>query len=536
MHRLQSRLGLLAVAALAAATSAALPAAAQEALPVVAPVRSCAALADIDLTGIGGAGSAVTSAAETSEGGIAACTVEGTLAPAIRFQVTLPTTTWTQRYLQIGCGGLCGEVEAQPAAVDGCAVLEAGGFVTASTDMGHEGPDPSFGLDPQKREDFAFRAQHLTAEVGKALIAAYYDQPQRYAYFSGCSDGGREALIEAQRFPEDFDGIVAGAPAMLFTVQNSLYHGFMARANTGEGGKPVLTADRLPLLHAAVVAACDKIDGQTDGLIANPRACSFDPATIACAEGAADTSACLTAAEVATVRKFYQGPRDPDTGERLTVGGPQPGSELGWAGVFVPRAEDPGIFSEVIAMGALKNLVFEDTPAESYTLADLQFDKATFDRLRPRHPLFDATNPDLSAFADRGGKLVLWHGWADEHITPLGTIAYQHALESEMGKDAVAGFERLYLVPGMAHCKGGEGPHQTDLLTPVMAWVEQGIAPDAVVASAPDRSRPVFPWPAVARHDGKGDPAEAASYARAEDPLVSEPVSEWVGQDFFRPY
>lgn len=521
----------LLAAALAAALLIGLPAAAQETLPAVKPAVTCDSLAKADLTAIGGAGSAIASASET--GG--SCVVEGTLAPAIRFRVSLPVESWTQRYLQIGCGGLCGQVEGQPAAVDGCPVLEANGFVTASTDMGHEGPDPSFGLDPQKRDDFAFRAQHLTAETAKALIAAFYGQPQKYAYFSGCSDGGREALVEAQRYPDDFDGIIAGAPALLFTVQNSLYHGFMARANTGPDGKPVLTSDRLPILHAAVVAACDETDGQKDGLIADPRACRFDPATIACAAGATDTSACLTPAEVATVTKFYDGPHDPATGARLTVGAPFYGSEPKWAGVFVPTPDQPGIFSEVIAIGALQNLVFEDTPPDSYTLADLNFDAATLDRLRARHPLFDATNPDLSAFEKAGGKLILWHGLADEHITPLGTIAYQQALEARMG-GAVQSFERLYLVPGMAHCGDGEGPHLIDLLTPTMAWVEQGTAPDAILARGENRARPVFPWPAVARYDGTGDPADAASYQRAEPPALSQPVPAWIGQDFFQPF
>jgi Tannase and feruloyl esterase len=523
-------------AALAAATLAPMSASAQETLPVVAPVQSCAALASVDLTAIGGPGSQVTTATETVQNGIAVCSVEGILAPAIGFQVLLPTETWAQRYLQVGCGGLCGRITLEPAATDGCQPLTGGSFVLAATDMGHDGNDPAFGLDPQKRDDFAFRAQHLTAEAAKALIAAFYGKPQKYAYFNGCSDGGREALVEAQRYPDDFDGVIAGAPAMLFSVQNSLYHGFMARANTGTDGKPVLTAGRLPLLHAAVLAACDGLDGQEDGLVANPRACSFDPATIQCPEGATDSAACLTAAEVATVRQFYEGPHDPVTGARLTVGGPQPGSELGWAGVFVPKDGDPGIFSEVIAMGALKNLVFEETPPESYTLADLAFDTATLDRLRARHPLFDATNPDLRGFAERGGKLILWHGWADEHITPLGTIAYQQALEGEMGADVVAAFERLYLVPGMAHCQGGEGPNQIDLLTPMMAWVERNIAPDAIVAAGPERSRPVFPYPAVAHHDGAGDPNVAASYVRGDDPVLSQPAPAWAGQNFFQPY
>lgn len=416
-------------------------------------------------------------------------------------------------------------------------MLEANGFVTASTDMGHEGPDPSFGLDAQKRDDLAFRAQHLTAETAKALIAAFYGQPQKYAYFSGCPDGGREALIEAQRYPDDFDGIVAGAPAMLFTVQNSLYHGFMARANTGPDGKPVMLSDRLPILHAAVVAACDETDGQKDGLIADPRACRFDPATIACAEGATDTSTYLTTAEVATVTKFYDGPHDTATGERLTVGAPFYGSEPKWAAVFVPTPDQPGIFSEVIAMGALKSSSSRRPRPSPIRWPTSPSTPPPSNRLRARHPLFDATTPDLSAFAfeKSGGKLLLWHGLADEHITPLGTIAYKQALEAQMG-DAVEGFERLYLIPGMAHCGDGEGPHLIDLLTPTMAWVEQGVAPDAIVAHGESRARPTFPWPAVARYDSNGDPAVAASYQRAAPAALFQPVPAWAGQDFFQPY
>jgi feruloyl esterase len=553
-----ARVPALALAAFGGA--AAYPAVAQQALPVVTPVQSCAALASVDLEAIGGPGSRVSSATETTQNGIAVCLVEGTLAPSIGFQVLLPTATWTQRYLQVGCGGLCGRITLGVGAADGCASLTDGGFVLAATDMGHQGPAPDFGQDPRLREDFAHRAQHLTAEAAKALIAAFYGQPQQYAYFSGCSDGGREALVEAQRYPDDFDGVIAGAPAMNFSVQNSLYHGWMARSNTGADGKPILTADRLPLLHEAVVAAWDALDGQEDGLLADPRLCTFDPATIACPEAATDTSACLTPAEVAAVRRFYEGPRDPVTGARLTAGQVMPGSELAWAGVFVPTADDPVIFSEVIALGALQNLVFEENPPAGYTLADLEFTAATFERLRPLHPLYGATDPDLSAFADRGGKLILWHGWSDQHISPMNTIAYHEAVLAEMGEQRAAEFERLYLVPGMYHCSRGEGPSLVDLLTPMMAWVEQGTAPDAIVARqdpaeasgfgqptaeaaaavaaqapAPERSRPVFPFPAVARYDGAGDPNLASSYLRGE-PLTSEPAPDWLGANLFRPY
>ena len=497
--------------------------------------RPCAALLSVDLTDVGGTGSRVTRAAEGEDRGVAVCAAEGTLAPSIGFKVQLPLTTWTGRYLQVGCGGLCGTTSLRVGAADGCAPLAAGGFAIASTDMGHQGMGGEFGKDERKREDFAHRGVHVTALAAKRLVRAFYGRDPERSYFSGCSDGGREALVEAQRYPADFDGVVAGAPALNFQVQNSLYHAWMARSNTGPDGKAVLLAPRLALLHDAVVKACDELDGQRDGLIADPRPCRFDPAEVQCAPSAADTTGCLTAAEAEAARKLYDGPRDATTGRRLTIGGPQPGSELSWAGVFVPRNPGEPIFSERIALDALRSLIFETSPPPDFALKDVRFDLATFDRLRPRHPLFDATDPDLSAFAARGGKLVLWHGWSDPHISPLNTIAYHEAVEKAMGKARTAAFERLYLLPGVYHCGGGDGPSQVDLLTPVVEWVEKGTAPEAVATRAPAGARPVFPYPAVARYGGRGDPNEAASYGRGA-PLFTGTSPDWAGADFFRPW
>ncbi|MGI4878913.1 MAG: tannase/feruloyl esterase family alpha/beta hydrolase [Janthinobacterium lividum] len=543
-------------------------------LPVKQPVRDCSDLQGIDLSGIGGAGSRVTKVGETTSNGTAVCSVEGTLAPSISFRVDLPTGTWTQRYMQLGCGGLCGRLSLQVGVANGCPTFEAGGFVFASTDMGHEGQDTAWGKDPQKRVDFAYRSLHLTALAAKALIRRFYGQAERFSYFNGCSDGGREALVMAQRFPDDFNGIIAGAAAMNFQVQNSLYHGWQARSNTGADGKPILLAPRLPILHRAVVAACDTLDGQKDGLISAPSLCHFDPVAVQCEAGTSDTAQCLTAAEVEVARKFYAGPRDAQTGERLTVGAPQFGSELAWAGVYVPQAAGQPIFSSTIAMQAMQHLIFEnDAPA---TLADLQFTRATFDRLRPRHPLYDATNPDLSAFAARGGKLILWHGWADPQISPINTIAYHEAVRRQMGVAKADSFERLYLLPGVYHCSGGEGPSLIDLVTPIMAWVERGAAPDALLtrqdtsthangfgqpvaatrsaAGAPSaaapvvspnmtsarapvlaRSRPVYPYPYIAEYKGSGDPNAASSYRRGK-PLAVASIPAWTGADFYEPY
>ncbi len=524
-------------------------------------VKPCAALLTQDLTPIGGAGSAVTEAVETTSDGIAVCSVTGTLAPRISFQVLLPMTTWTGRYLQVGCGGLCGNVTLRSGASSGCKVLNDGGFVMAATDMGHSGMGANWGLDDGLRADFAHRAQHLTALTAKALIAAFYDQPPTYSYFNGCSDGGREALMEALRYPTDFNGIIAGAPAMLFQVQNTLHHGWLARSNTGADGRAILLSAKLPALHAAVLAACDAQDGLADGLISQPALCTFDAATLACT-GAEDDS-CMTAPQIAVVKAIYDGPRDP-SGAALTPGQELYGSELNWQGVFVP--DDAGMppFSAIIAEPVLQNLAF-DPARPTMKLADLQFTTVTLDALRARHLQIDATSPDLSAFKKAGGKLILWHGLADPHIAPANTLTLQKAMIATMGADVVQGFDRLYLLPGVGHCGGGQGPAALDLLTPMLDWVEKGSAPGAIltsttakdstfgqpegvsdgdhgmpsadlgVAALPDMTRPVYPWPATTAYSGKGDWTDATNWTQGPD-AETVPLRDWAGADLFAPY
>lgn len=530
-------------------------------LKVKLPVTGCQTLSDFNLAEIGGEGSKISAASIVEQASGPVCMVEGTLAPAIGFKVQLPLENWTQRYMQLGCGGLCGRAELMIGAAQGCQAVEDSNFVLATTDMGHQGGGGDFGNDPQKRIDFAYRAMHLTSLTAKALIKELYGQEAKYAYFNGCSDGGREALMEAQRYPDDFDGIIAGAPAMNFSVQNSFHHGWLALSNMSEDGKAILHAEKMPVLHQAVLAACDELDGLKDGLLQDPRACQFDPSTIQCKAGQA-TDNCLTSAEVTAATKIYAGPHDVKTGKALALGAPMPGSELSWPGVFVPKTGSEAIFSKMIVEGALGGVIYEMNP-QQFELSDLEFTEQAFTDISELYGLYSAVDPDLSAFNANGGKLILWHGWSDPHISPINSIAYYEAVEKQMGKAITAEMMKFYLFPGMYHCFGGDGPYQFDLLTAMMRWVEQGIAPEAIVASqsskltafnaagAPeaqsgdeasadamatgiDRSRPVYPYPYIAAYKGNGSVNDAGSFS-AQKGAYGSGEYDWIGAQYYQP-
>jgi len=564
-------------------------------LPSVSPVDSCSQLAAADIGSAVGAPTHITSARALTDGKPAPyCEVTGYVEPHIKFEVRLPLSGWTQRFVQTGCGGLCGNLNIRLNNDNGCLPATKGELALASTDMGHSGGgEGEFGAkDYQLRIDFAYRGVHVTTLVAKALIAKFYGQGPKYSYFAGCSDGGREALMEAQRFPSDFNGITAGAPAMNFTTQNTFYHGWNARVNAGPDGKPILTADKLPILHKAALAQCDADDGLTDGIIGNPLACHVNPAVAECKPGQ-DQALCLTPAQVKVARDLYAGAHASD-GAKLVIGGPLPGSELAWAGVYIPRPGQDRVMSDGISTGTLKYLAYETNPPATYTLADLKFDSATFAATTKLHALYDATDPDLSSFAAAGGKLILWHGLADPHISPLNTIAYYTAMEQLMGKPAVDKFARLYLFPGGYHCGGGEGPFNVDLLSAIMAWVERADAPNALIAShlprdsqdgppaggppggrppmgpapegspamppprpggpppgmvagpppemandslaKPDRSRPVYPYPLTAKYVGSGSINDAANFVAG--PLQPAPAAmlNWLGSSFYTPH
>jgi len=554
-----------------------IPASAAAKLEPIAPVMTCEGLRH---AGVGSpeAPTSITDASEQSINGHDMCVVKGFVSPRIGFEVHLPMSGWTQRYLQTGCGGLCGRVGIESPQRD-CTPETNGEFVMASTDMGHDTNGGTWGAsDMQLRVDFAYRGVHVTSVVAKQLITAFYGQAPKYSYFSGCSDGGREALMEAQRFPDDFDGIAAGAPALNFLVQNSFYHGWNAAIVDPMSSHPALTAKDLPVLHAAAIKACDGADGTADGIVSDPSACKVDTTALICSGGQTDGCLSETAAKAAT--ELYRGAHDGDT--KLVIGSLMPGSELAWEGVLVPGdagktppAGAPGnappplpkpiagaaapsaapkgmdqphgmppgmVMSPMIASEMIPNLAYAKPFDPDWQLKDFKFTTASLEEMRPMHALFDATNPDLAPFHAAGGKILMWHGLADPHISPANSVAYYQAIEDTIGAEAVQDMMRLYLIPGLYHCGGGYGMTSVDVMTPLMNWVEKGEAPDTLVASASDADAAVgkgrtllaYPNVSVLRNGGSADnPSDwtGSQPSKSEKQLYKR----WAGADFFTP-
>lgn len=563
-------------------------------LPVVKPIIACEQLSTLSFSQKLGEQITVKSAEvlKTSKGNF--CKISATIAPSIGIEVALPQTQWTQRFLQVGCGGLCGNINLSLSNANGCLPAMQGEFAVAATDMGHKGSmmDGSWAEDPQKRIDFAYRANHLTARFTKALIQAYYGQPQKYAYFMGCSDGGREALMEAQRYPDDFDGITAGASAAFFQFQNSFFHGWNVAANLRSDGTAILLKDRLPILHQAVLNHCPTLSGVNDGVLENPYSCQFSKSWVkTCSENQSDKSGCLTREEIAVAENLYQGAHD-NTGKQFVVAGLPIGSELRWP---VPDSAKGHSMAEMMVLPALQSVLLPGGKQNIRSMSDFPLNAQNFKAVAGLAPLYNAANTNLMSYMKRGGKLIMWHGLADDSVSPAFSIAYYRGVEATLGKPAVDKFLRLFLLPGVAHCGGGEGPDQIDLLTPLMAWTEQEIAPQKIIAGKsatpptrmPDAdasnstlqntsqtgksaetenataehfhgvqkksspladsvpaltaARPVFPYPYIARFTGKGSPADPENYdaikSDAWNNLVTgKPASDFIGPDNQKEY
>ncbi len=483
---------------------------------------SCAALTKLDLTRDEDAPTAITGAkiVAASEGTAEYCAVTGYVAPQVQFELRLPTHSWNGRYFQVGCGGFCGMIS-----IANCGDMLSAGFAVAADNMGHVGDflkQPLWGTDPSARRDYGSRGTHVTALAAKRITTAFYGARPAYSYFRGCSTGGREGLMEAQHHPEDFDGIVSGDPAWAGRL-GAIANVWQAQKLFDANNAPILDKPALAVLHRATIAACDAIDGVKDGIIADPRACRFDPATLLCSSAKTD---CLTRVQIAAAKAVYDGPRN-RAGTLLYPGGMMPGSEGAWGG------ED----SWTLPAGSLQYLMFATNPGGAYDYHSFDFDR-DLPKVRAQVALYDpvapGAAPDLAAFHARGGKLILYHGWSDQGVSPLGTLDYYAQVAARLGgMAAVRDWARVFMVPGMFHCRGGDAPNSFDFMPSIMAWVERETAPDGVVAtqregSVVKRTRPLFAYPAVAAYDGKGDVNTAASWHKVMPAAMPDDRITWL--------
>jgi feruloyl esterase len=472
----------------------------------------------------------------------ASCRVEGVIKPSpdseIHFALWLPSEAWTGRLQGVGNGGFAGAIDTLMLTL----ALQRG-YAVVATDTGHVASDRdgSWALGhPEKLRDFGYRAIHESALRAKALVAAYYGHPARYAYFGSASNGGREALMEAQRFPEDYDGILAGCPAADGASLLSSVGWIEQRLQQTRAS--YIPPAKLPAIAAATVRACDAQDGVADGIIDDPRNCRFRPETLLCT--GAETDDCLTAAQVDSLRAIYSGPG----GNRLH--GYEPGGELGMLG-WKEYLLGSGFGKSVLYGYALdfpRYLIYGDPGWTLDRMVDVE--RYHQDAEHALGEVYSADNPDLSRFAARGGKLILYHGWSDPAIPPRMTIDYYNSVLERMGPERAATFLRLYMVPGLQHGLGGPGANVFGQVPPggdadpghnmsaaIEAWVEKGQAPQAIIASgyaenpfkpllAPERSklvrtRPLCPYPQVARWDGQGSSDVAENFRCVMLPAVS---------------
>ncbi|MFC1839581.1 tannase/feruloyl esterase family alpha/beta hydrolase [Thermodesulfobacteriota bacterium] len=450
------------------------------------------------------------------------CRVKGILDPEIAFEVSLPDN-WNGRFYMIGNGGHAGEALDSPMRVSQIQEALKVGFAVAQTNTGHDSskePGASFVMsNPRKAIDYAYRAVHVTAVTARNITKDYYGKPVKYAYWNSCSNGGRQGLIEAQRFPEDFDGIVATAPWLDQT-------GFTIGAmwNQKAISEAPVTAEKMALVAGKVMGKCDAVDGLKDGLITDPRKCDFDPArdVPVCKEGSNGPD-CLTAAQAEAIAKVYSGPVS--KGEKIFPGF-MPGSETVMPGLFggpsasgwmnlIVSAQPGGKPADFgLAEGTMRYLV-HNPPKPDYDCSTFDFDN-DIHMLDAWSKLADAKDPDLSKFKKRNGKLLMTYGWSDPVLQPMMGVNYYEEAVTVNGPDT-PDFFRLFMIPGMSHCGGGVCPDQHDPMTPLINWVEKGKAPEKIIARQLDegkviRTRPLCPYPEIAEYKGNGSIDEADNF------------------------
>lgn len=420
-------------------------------------------------------------------GGPEYCALSGHIAKYIGFEVLLPTKTWHQRYLQIGCGGLCGSIGLNAPQSTDFTALADGWFVVASDDEGHSGQSNSWYSNPVQRVDFAYLSDHDLALVAQGLAARFYGSKPTYSYFDGCSQGGHEAVTEAERFPKDFNGILAGAPANIMTELNSVLHEYETDTNIDSSGHGIATEPAALIVENAALKACDaKV-----GLMLDYRACEqkFKLSSVEC--NATRTTNCLTADQVAAMSRIYAGPVDPQ-GDHLYPGGYPLGSEWGMntgTSVLLPETAGQSVTPAGFIDAWLQYFAFEKDIGTQGVAAE-PFTKAYFEKIEKLAPYWDDVNPDLGPFEKAGGKLILWQGEADWSIPSISSIAYYQAVVKAMGGvSAAQKFTRYYLLPSVGHCGTG-APDTYPGLADVVRWTEKGKAPNAVRANEYKSSLP----------------------------------------------
>jgi feruloyl esterase len=460
------------------------------------------------------------------------CRVAAVLAPSndseIKIEVWLPVSGWNGKFRGQGNGGFAGVIDRR-----NLAVAVSLGYASGGTDTGHEasGIDARWALNhPEKITDFGNRAVHEMTLKSKAIVEAYYGGAAKRSYFASCSDGGREALMEAQRFPTDYDGILAGAPANNWShlLTNAVVN---AKALTATPAS-YIPASKIPAISAAVLAACDKIDGVADGIVSDPQHCRFDPAAMLCK--GADSDSCLTAPQIAAMKQLYAGSHD--ASGKLIFPGYVPGAEEGGNGwgswIFGPTANQSAMY--LFGTGYFSNMVYSDPKWDYKSFNTDEGLKAAMDRTSVA---LDSTNPDLKAFVKRGGKLILYHGWNDPAISALNTINYYEAMLKTTGTAEATAAVRLYMAPGVQHCAEGPGPDRfgqggaspespaTDpehnMYAALEQWVESAKAPETIIATKfagegearhVTMTRPLCPYPQAAKYKGSGDSNDAANF------------------------
>lgn len=428
------------------------------------------------------------------------CRVSATLTPSsdsdIKIEVWLPAENWNGKFQAVGNGGWAGVISY-------AAMAEAvrAGYASASTDTGHVGGRGTFALGhPEKLVDFAWRSQHEMTVKAKAVVQSFYGSGPRQSYWNGCSTGGRQGLKLAQMFPDDYDGIIAGAPANRTAISLWIAHAVL------KDPASYIPPSKYPMIHKAAVNACDASDGLKDGLIGEPRSCQFNPKVLQCAAG--DGPDCLTAPQVEAARKIYSPAVNPRTGKEMFAS-LVPGTELGWGVQALGPEPSVNIYDQY------RYVVFKDP---NWDWKTFDFDKDVTRGDLPENLIMNATDPNMDRFFAHGGKLLLYHGWSDPNVPAVNTIKYFDQVAERLGGPVTAGDRvRLFLAPGMGHCGGGDGPNTFDKVAALEQWVEQGKAPEQLLASqstngAVTRTRPLCPYPQVAAYKGTGSIDDAANF------------------------